>query len=104
MSSRESRISEVLNSALRPTHFLIDNESHQHAGSQSETHYKVLIVSSVFVGKSRLDRQRVVNDLLKQEFESGLHALTQKTLTPEEWALQKDQFVFESPACAGKKA
>lgn len=104
MSSRESRISEVLKSALMPTHFLIENESHQHAGPQSETHYKILIVSSIFVGKSRLDRQRVVNDLLKQEFESGLHALTQKTLTPEEWSLQKEQLVFESPACAGKKA
>lgn len=104
MSSRDARISEILKSSLAPTYFLIENESHQHAGPQSETHYKVLLVSNAFVGKSRLDRQRIVNDLLKNEFESGLHALTQKVLTPEEWSIQKDQLVFQSPTCAGKKA
>lgn len=72
-----------------------------HSGPRSETHYKVLVVSEKFEGKTRIDRQRMVNELLKVELQSGLHALTQKTLTPSEWAQQKEKLNFESPACLG---
>lgn len=49
-----------------------------------ETHYKLKIVSEIFEGLSRIDRQRKVYDLLKDEFTSGLHALELKTLSPKE--------------------
>lgn len=48
-------------------------------------HFEAIIVSSEFVGKSRIQRQQLVNALLKADFDSGkLHALSMKTLTPEE--------------------
>lgn len=103
MSSRELRIRDLLQKKFSPLYLEIQNESHMHAGPQSESHYKILIVSDFFVGLSRIDRQRQVNALLKVEFETGLHALTQRVLTPGEWGPQKDQGLFESPACAGKK-
>lgn len=101
MSARESRISQILSTALVPVYLEIEDESHMHSGPRSETHFKVLIVSEKFEGKSRVDRQRMVNDLLKVELQTGLHALTQKTLTPGEWATQKEKLQFESPACLG---
>lgn len=100
--SRASRISEILNQALEPVHLEIENESHMHSvPPNSETHFKVLAVSKKFEGLSRIDRQRFVNDLLKDELKSGLHALTQKTLTPSEWESQKAKLNFESPECLG---
>lgn len=100
--SRELRIKQGLSQALSPLHLEVENESHMHSVPvNSETHFKVLAVSEAFVGKSRIDRQRLVNEILKPEFEQGLHALTQKTLTPEEWEQQKAQLNFQSPDCLG---
>lgn len=99
--SRENRIKQRL-SALNPQVLGVENESHMHSvPPNSETHFKVLIVSEQFAGKMRIDRQRMVNELLAEEFKSGLHALTQKNLTPEEWENQKDSLNFVSPACLG---
>ena len=53
-------------------------------------HFEALIVSAEFVGKSRVQRQQHVNKILKEKFDSGeLHALSFKTLTPEEWSAQR---------------
>lgn len=102
--SRADRISSILNSALSPVHMEIENESHMHSvPKNSETHFKVLAVSEKFDGKTRIDRQRMINDLLKEELQNGLHALTQKTLTPSEWEKQKEALNFQSPDCVGKR-
>lgn len=100
--NRQSRISETLN-ILAPQHLQIENESDQHAGPAGrETHFKLLLVSSAFDGLSRIDRQRKINDLLKSEFQSGLHALTQRLLTPDEWEKTKASLDFVSPDCGHK--
>jgi stress-induced morphogen len=48
-------------------------------------HFEATIVSVAFVGRSRLDRHRLVLDLLTKHFDQSLHAFTFKTLTPEEF-------------------
>ncbi|MCX7156452.1 MAG: BolA family transcriptional regulator [Rhodocyclales bacterium] len=49
-------------------------------------HFEAVIVSSEFVGLNRVKRQQRINAVLKARFDSGeLHALSMKTLTPEEW-------------------
>ena len=102
MSTRQLRIETVLTEALDPMVLEIENESHMHSGQRTESHFKVLIVSQAFEGRSRLDRQRLVNELLKEELQTGLHALMQKTLTPSEWETQKDVAqTFISPECRG---
>lgn len=51
-----------------------------------ENYPQALIVSSLFVGKSRVQRQQLVNALLKPYFDSGeLHSLQMQTMTPDEW-------------------
>lgn len=100
--NRASRIFETLSKSLSPVHIEIENESDMHSvPPNSETHFKILVVSQAFAGKSRIDRQRLINELLKSELQNGLHALTQKTLTPEEWEKQKSALNFESPNCMG---
>jgi acid stress-induced BolA-like protein IbaG/YrbA len=53
-------------------------------------HFQATVVSTEFAGKSRVQRQQHVNKILKEKFDSGeLHALSFKTLTPEEWSAQR---------------
>ena len=47
--------------------------------------FEAIVVSSAFIGKNRVQRQQMVNAALKPYFDSGeLHALSMKTLTPDE--------------------
>ena len=99
--SRKIRIQSILTDALNPSVLKIDNESDQHSGPKGrETHFKVLVVSDSFLGLSRVDRQRLIHDLLKAELNSGLHALSQRTLTSQEWEKMNSQD-FMSPDCKG---
>ncbi|CAG8438451.1 14017_t:CDS:2 [Ambispora leptoticha] len=52
--------------------------------------FDVIIVSSQFDGKSLLQRHRLVNDAIKDEI-AQLHAFSQKTYTPAQWAEQQQK-------------
>ena len=87
--SRKDRIAAVLTEALRPIRLDIVDESDRHAGHAGarpggETHYRLNIVSPAFVGKSRIERHRMVNERLAAEFASGLHALAIAAAAPDE--------------------
>ena len=50
-------------------------------------HFEATIVSQIFTGLSRVQRQQRVNAVLREHFESELlHALSMRCLTPEEAA------------------
>jgi BolA protein len=87
--TRKDRIAAALTEALLPIRLEIVDESDRHAGHSGarpggETHYRLHIVSPAFVGKSRIERHRMVNALLAAEFTSGLHALAIAAAAPEE--------------------
>ena len=87
--TRKDRIAAALTEALRPTRLDVVDESDRHAGHSGarpggETHYRLHIVSPNFVGKSRVERHRMVNALLAAEFASGLHALAIAAAAPDE--------------------
>jgi stress-induced morphogen len=98
---RSKRIEAQVNESLRPVHLELANESSQHSvPADSETHFKLLVVSDQFSGLSRVERQRKIYSLLDSEFKSGLHALTVKAMTPEEWQ-KNGAGDFISPECLG---
>ncbi len=87
--TRKDRIAAALTEALRPTRLDIVDESDRHAGHAGarpggETHYRLHIVSPTFVGKSRIERHRMVNALLAAEFAGGLHALAIAAAAPDD--------------------
>jgi BolA family transcriptional regulator, general stress-responsive regulator len=87
--SVEAKIRESLMLALRPTRLDLVNESDLHAGHRSspgsgESHFRVLVVSERFQGKSRIERHRMVNEALATELREGVHALAIKALAPGE--------------------
>lgn len=100
--SREESIEKKIMEAFHPVQFKLENESHLHSGPRTESHFKIFLVSSAFSGLSRVDRQRLVNDCLKSEFDHGLHALTMRLKTPEE-DQKKGSVDFISPGCTSKK-
>jgi BolA family transcriptional regulator, general stress-responsive regulator len=82
--SAELRMREALMVALEPTRLDIVNESELHAGHRGspgtgESHFRILVVSPRFAGVSRVQRHRVVNDLLAPELKHGVHALALAT-------------------------
>jgi BolA protein len=82
-------IRQKLTERFAPTRLVVVDESHRHAGHvgarpEGETHFAVTITSAIFSGLSRVARQRLVYDVLKQELASGVHALSLTTLTPDE--------------------
>ena len=80
------------------------NESRFHnVPENSETHFKVTLISSQFQGRRLIERHRAVNKVLTEELSGPVHALAIHTYTPEEWLL-KNQRIPDSPACLGGKA
>ncbi len=82
-------IKRLVEENLEPVNFELINESHKHLGhagddGSGQTHYKLIVVSHVFKGQSRVERQRAVMQVLKDAFDSGLHAISMKLSTPEE--------------------
>lgn len=52
-------------------------------------HFEALIVSASFSSKNRVERHQLVYKALGDRMREEIHALSMKTLTPEEWAAQR---------------
>lgn len=82
-------IREKLNKGLNPLHLEIVDESHMHAGHSGapeggESHFRIAVVSSAFVGVTRIERQRIVYKLLASELQGPVHALSITSWAPGE--------------------
>lgn len=98
----ETQILEKLKTGFQPIHLDVLNESHTHnVPANSETHFKVLMVSEAFEGQSRVARQRKVYQQLAEELEGPVHALSLRLLTPKEWEDSGQAEAPASPDCRG---
>lgn len=98
--SIHTQISERLEQALQPFHLEVINESHQHRGPGSETHFKVIAVATGFEGLNRVARHRQVNALLENWIGNPIHALSLQLYTPSEWEARSG-VALTSPVCRG---
>lgn len=96
--AREQRLQAAV-ADLSPSHVEIINESHQHGGPGTETHFKLVLVSEAFAGLRPVARHQRVYALCQDELASGLHALALHLYTPAEWA--ETGQAPASPACRG---
>ena len=85
------RIAEIksrLERELSPTHIDIVDESHMHAGhvgaASGAGHFSVTIVSDKFVGKSAIQRHRMVYLAVDDLMRSEIHALSINTQVPDD--------------------
>ena len=82
-------ITRKLTEAFTPDSIRVMDESHQHEGHSGhrpggETHFRVYIVAQAFKGKSRLERHRMINEILAGELAAGVHALAIHAAAPGE--------------------
>ncbi|EEZ79824.1 BolA family protein [uncultured Candidatus Thioglobus sp.] len=98
MRDMQQHLTQQLEISLNPTHLEVINESHNHSGPASESHFKLVVVSDYFSDLKLIDRHRFVNQLFKEEL-SHIHALAMHTYTPDEWVIKNG--APDSPKCAG---
>jgi len=82
---RKKRIEKILMENFNPNYINVVDDSINHVGHMGaqegrETHYNIEIESKYFLGKNRVERERMVSKLLEKEFQTGLHALSLKFL------------------------
>ena len=87
-------IRKKLTTALSPARLEIEDDSARHAGHHheggmdaqagGESHFNLTVVAAVFEGQGRVQRQRTINALLRDELAGPVHALSIRALTPAE--------------------
>lgn len=87
-------IREKLTAALSPSRLDLEDDSARHAGHHheggmdakpgGESHFNLTVVSQAFEGQARVQRQRTINTLLRDELAGPVHALSITALTPGE--------------------
>ena len=87
--SIKTRIEKKLWEIFSPSSLIVEDESYQHVNHGNyhpggESHFRVVIVSPMFRGCSRIVRHQKVYNCLEKELKEGIHALCLKTLCPEE--------------------
>ncbi|MBN9479675.1 MAG: BolA family transcriptional regulator [Bordetella sp.] len=85
---------EKLTAAFAPVRLNLEDDSWKHQGHHheggvdaldgGESHFQLTIVSQAFVGQTRVERQRAVNAVLKEELAGPVHALSIRAQTPQE--------------------
>ncbi len=80
-----NRIISTIEKTLKPEFLQVINNSHLHLGhiendESGETHFLIEIKSEDLKKMTKLQAHRKINELVKDEFEKGLHALEIKML------------------------
>ncbi|VVC43887.1 BolA protein [Cinara cedri] len=71
----KTKLTDILNAS-----YVSVNDDSDGCGAK----FSVVVVSDKFIGKTLLQRHRMVNEVLAEELKE-IHAFSQKTLTTEQW-------------------
>ncbi len=88
--NRKLKIEKMIKDDFEPYFFSVKDVSEEHRGHQSfkeniESHFEIIIVSLEFENKNKINRHRMINRGLKNEFQSDLHSVTIKAYSIEEY-------------------
>ena len=99
-----AELETVLANAFELAHLEVINESHQHnVPANSQTHFKLVLVSEAFAGVGRVQRHRQVNALAADFLAGEVHALSIHAYSPDEWRKRFGAAPM-SPPCLGGSA
>ena len=76
MSTTPELIHGYIKNGLECTHLEVEGDGQ---------HFSAVIVSNAFAGKSRIQRHQIVYAALGDRMRAEIHALSMKTLTPDEY-------------------
>ena len=88
--NRKLKIEKMIRSNINPHFFSVKDVSEEHRGHQSfkeniESHFEITIVAEKFNNRNKIERHRIVNKILKEEFLEDLHSVTLKAFSIEEY-------------------
>lgn len=99
--SVQQQIEEQLSAEFSPRFLEVANESHQHnVPPNSETHFRVVLVSDAFEGKRKVARHQAVYAVVANQLAGPVHALALHTYTEQEWQ-ERQENAPDSPECLG---
>ena len=88
MNERVDSITRALQTEFAPTHLLVKDQSHLHAGHagarDGRGHFAVEIVAAAFSGKTRVKRHQMVYESLGEMMQTDIHALSIRAKSPDE--------------------
>ena len=91
-SQRSQAIKAVLEEELDASVVELVDLSDRHAGHAGSEggggHFQVVVVSNRFQGLNRVAAQRLVYSALGDLMKTEIHALSMRTLTPDQWACE----------------
>ncbi len=97
----QQQIEQQLAAEFAPLFLEVENESHQHSvPPNSETHFRVVLVSDAFEGKRKVARHQAVYAAVADQLAGPVHALALHTYTAREWQ-ERRQAAPDSPECLG---
>ena len=97
----QQEIQQILSEQFQPAVLEVVNESHMHSvPPNSETHFKVVLVTDAFEGKRKVARHQAVYAALADQLQGPVHALALHTYTASEWQ-ERQREAPESPDCLG---
>lgn len=83
------KIERLLKTRFEPVHLELGDESARHVGHAGAAggggHYHLVLVSAAFAGVPLIQRHRRVYEALGDMMTREIHALSMRTLAPEEW-------------------
>ena len=87
---RKVKVEKIIIDNFNPYFFSVLDVSEQHRGHKNfkeniESHFEIIVVSKKFCNLGKIDRHRMVNKCLKEEFLSDLHSVIIKTYTIKEY-------------------
>lgn len=97
--SIQQQIEQAIKDGFQIEFIELLNESHMHAGPDSESHFKLTLVSADFDGVAKVKRQQAIYRVLATLMPQ-FHALALHTYTPDEWQ-KNQQTIPASPKCGG---
>lgn len=99
------QVIETRLATLDPSHMEVVNESNNHnVPPGSESHFKVVLVSTRFEGLRAIQRHRLVHDLLSEELKGPIHALALHLYTDSDWTKRFGEAPKSPPCLGGSKA
>jgi len=99
MSAYETIVSQ-LNLSFDVKNLFLENESFMHSVPlNSETHFKLVIVSKDFTELTNVKRHQSIYNALNDTM-SKIHALSIQAFTPDEYL--RNPIILKSPDCANK--
>ncbi|MDY0137240.1 MAG: BolA family protein [Thiomicrospira sp.] len=97
--SMQVEIETLMQTAFAPVVMRVENESHRHAGPDTESHFKLTLVAQAFEGVSRVKRHQAVYRVMGGRM-TLIHALALHLYTPSEWQAL-GEVAPVSPRCSG---